>query len=88
MCQEDVVLAKKHGVPEDEFKKKPLAFKNISMENLKNYIEATFRIWLEDELARNFRKMLTLEQYRNPEMGDLYQKCVGQVGYMSKNYGR
>lgn len=26
--------------------------------------------------------MLTLEQYRNPEMGQLYKKCVCQVDYI------
>ena len=80
--QEDVVLAKKYGVPEDIFENAPLAFKNTSMENLKKYIEVTFRIWLEEESARNFRKMLTLEQYRSQEMGELYKLCVCQVSYI------
>ena len=80
--QGDVVLAKKHGVPEDIFENAPLAFKNTSMENLKKYIESTFRIWVEEEFARNFRKMLTLEQYRSQEMGDLYILCVCQVSYI------
>lgn len=82
VCQEDVALAKRHGVPEEEFDKAPLAFKNTSMEQLKNFIEASFRIWIEDELAHNFRKMLTLEQYRNPEMGNLYRLCVGLDSYI------
>ena len=80
--QEDVVQAKKYGVPVDVFEKVPSAFKNTSLEQLKNYIEARFRVWLEDELARNFRKMLTLEQYRSPEMGGLYKRCVGQDSYI------
>jgi hypothetical protein len=69
-------------VPEDVFEKVPSAFKNTSLEQLKNYIEARFRFWLEDEPARNFRKMLTLEQYRSPEMGGLYRLCVGQNSYI------
>ena len=80
--QEDVVQAKKYGVPEEEFDKAPLAFRNTSMQQLKNFIEAAFRMWLEEELARNFRKMLTLEQYRSPEMGAMYRLCVGQVDYI------
>jgi len=74
--------AKEYGVPEEEFDKAPLSFQHTSMEELKNYIEATFRIWLEEELTRNFRKMLTLEQYRSPEMSDLYKLCVCQVSYI------
>jgi hypothetical protein len=84
VCQEDIAQAKKHCVPEDIFEKVPLAFTNTSMEGLKNFIEASFRIWLEDELARNFRKMLTIEQYRSQEMSELYQLCLagGSVGYI------
>jgi AcrR family transcriptional regulator len=82
LYQSDVIRAKEYGVPEEVFEKAPLAFKNTSLEGLKNYIEATFRIWLEDEFSRNFRKMLTLEQYRSPEMGEMYKLCVGQVGYI------
>ena len=82
MCQDDVERAKKYGVPEVEFEYNPLPFKNTSMESLKNFIEETFRIWIEDEFARNFRKMLTLEQYRNVEMAELYQKCILPVSYI------
>lgn len=35
-----------------------------------------FHYWSEDEIACNFRRMLTLEQYRNSEMADLYQKVL------------
>ena len=59
-----------------------MAFKNASMENLRGFIEATFRIWIENEFARNFRKMLTLEQYRSAEMAELYQKCILPVSYI------
>ena len=38
----------------------------------------------EDDFASNFRKMLTLEQYRNTEMAELYSDCItlGPVTYM------
>ena len=35
-----------------------------------------FRFWTEDEFASGFRKMLTLEQYRNEEMAELYSQCI------------
>ena len=82
VCFEDVELAKKYGVPEVEFEDDPSAFKNTSMEGLKGFIEASFRIWIEDEFARNFRKMLTLEQYRNAEMSEFYQKCILPTDYI------
>ncbi len=79
---EDVLRAKKYKVPEETFETTPSAFKNTSLKQIKNFIEAKFRVWLEDELFRNFRKLLTIEQYRSPEMGDLYKRCVCQVEYI------
>ena len=40
-------------------------------------MESQFRYWTEDAIACNFRKMLTLEQYRNPKMSNFYQKTLG-----------
>ena len=82
VCLEDIEQAKKFGVPEEDFEDNPMAFKNTSIENLRDFIEATFRIWIENEFARNFRKMLTVEQYRSAEMSDLYQKCFLPVEYI------
>ena len=84
MYQIDVERAKKHEVPEETFDKGPLAYRNASVDSIKNFTEAQFRFWTEDEFACNFRKMLTLEQYRDNEMADLHQKCLtsGPVSYM------
>lgn len=54
----------------------PQSFGNTSAESLKVYMQAQFYYWTEDEIACNFRRMLTLEQYRNPEMTALYQKVL------------
>jgi hypothetical protein len=42
-----------------------------------------FRYWTEDEFASRFRRMLTLEQYRNPEMAALLNKYLtgGVIDY-------
>jgi len=82
VCLGDVELAKKYGVPEEDYENNPLPFKTTSMESLKNFIEATFRVWIENEFVRNFRKMLTLEQYRNAEMAELYRKCILPADYI------
>lgn len=84
MCHIDVERAKKHEAPEETFDKGPLAYRNTSVDKIKNFIDAQFRFWTEDEFARDFRKMLILEQYRDAEMAALYQKCLvsGPVSYM------
>jgi len=84
MYQIDVERAKKYEVPEEIFDKSPLAYRNTTVGKIKAFTEAQFCFWAEDEFASNFRKMLILEQYRNLEMAELYQKCLvsGPVSYM------
>lgn len=62
----------------------PQPFRNTTVESVMAYMKAQFSYWTEDETACNFRRMLTLEQYRNPEMANLYQKVLasGPVNYI------
>lgn len=84
MVQMDVESAKKHDVPEATFDQAPAAYRKASMDKIKNFTIAQFQFWTENKYGRNFRKMVTLEQYRNPEMADWHQKVFGNgpVGYM------
>ena len=77
ICQLDVERSQKAGVPEKEFDGIVEPFRNTSILSVKAYMVSQFHYWTEDEIACNFRKMLTLEQYRNSEMTDLYQKVLG-----------
>lgn len=63
-----------------------IAYENASMDCIKRFTLAQFSFWSEDPFALNFRKMLTLEQYRNPEMAELYRNCItaGPVAYMEE----
>lgn len=76
MYQMDAERAKKYEVPEETFGKTPLAYYKASIDKIKVFSEAQFNFWTEDEFANNFRKMLTIEQYRNSEMAELYQSCL------------
>lgn len=76
VCQLDIERSKKAGVPEKDFDKMPQTFRDTSVESVKAYMESQFFYWTEDEIACNFRKMLTLEQYRSPEMTELYQTVL------------
>jgi len=84
MVQIDVECAKKHEVPEVTFDQSPSAYCGVSMDNIKSFIISQFRFLTEDEFGQNFRKMVTLEQYRNPEMADWYHKVFagGPVSYL------
>lgn len=80
----DAERAKKYEVPEDTFEKSPSSYRDTAVDKIKVFLEAQFRFWTEDEFACDFRKMLTVEQYRNPQIMELYQKCLGSgpVSYM------
>lgn len=85
MEQRDAERAGEFGVPEgtkDEMEEK---YKNTAVAALIGYSKAQFEYWTEDEFAADFRRMLTIEQYRNAEMGALYQQylCAGPAGYVA-----
>lgn len=77
LCQLDMERSKKAGVLEKEFDGETQLFRNTSTRSVKAYMQSQFQYWTNDEFARNFRKMLTLEQYRNTEATSLYQKVLG-----------
>ena len=76
VCRLDVERSRKSGVPEQDYSDMPEAFSHVSAKSLGDYMKEQFRYWSEDEIACNFRKMLTLEQYKSPEMSALYQKVL------------
>ncbi|MFD2700823.1 TetR/AcrR family transcriptional regulator [Paenibacillus shunpengii] len=84
MYQKDIERAQKYELPDETFDKAPMTYRNASIDKIKGFIESQFHFWTEDEFASDFRRMLTLERYRSPEMADLYQKILtsGPVSYI------
>lgn len=60
-------------------------YRSTPVEKIRAYSAAQFRHWTEEQFSACFRKMLTLEQYRDPEMAQLYQSylAAGPVDYMA-----
>ena len=85
MEQKDKCQAEQYDVPEDEKKNSPEKYEKVSLDNIVEYSKAMFEYWTEDDFASSFRKMLTLEQFRNEEMQALYQQYLvaGPVGYVN-----
>lgn len=84
MCENDFERAQMFEVPEGSFTEMEEAYRNTLMEQINHFTEAQFLYWTEDEFASGFRKMLTIEQYRNPEMTALYHQYLssGIIGYV------
>lgn len=89
MNQLDYERARQYEVPEGTYAEMAEAYRMTPLEKIKVYSEAQFRHWTEDEFASSFRKMLTLEQYHDPEMAALFQQYLagGPVGYMKDLFG-
>ncbi|MDD6799020.1 MAG: helix-turn-helix domain containing protein [Firmicutes bacterium] len=85
MNENDFARAKEYEMPEtgpDGFAE---AYVNIPIEKIRAYSMAQFRYWTEEEFSSQFRKMLTIEQYRDEEMSRLYQNYIaaGPAEYMA-----
>ena len=76
MEQQDSEQARQNEVPEESIEKVPEEYQNVSVEDFVGYSKSMFEYWTEDDFASSFRKMLTLEQFRNEEMQDLYQQYL------------
>ena len=85
MVQIDAERSRQYAVPEDTYEAAPAAYREVSIESIKEFTLAQFSFWTEDAFASDFRRMLTLEQYRSAEMAELYHQCIsaGPVSYMA-----
>ena len=84
MYQIDAENSKRYSVPESRYDDNPNEYKNTTVKNIADFTAAQFQFWTEDAFGANFRKLLTLEQYRNPEMAELYVNCLtaGPISYI------
>lgn len=61
------------------------AYLNTPLDRIRAYSTAQFDHWTREPFSANFRKMLTLEQYRDARLAQLYQVNLasGPVKYMA-----
>lgn len=81
----DYERAREYNMPEGNMDEIIKGYREISIDKIRIYTEVQFKHWTEEEFPSLFRRMLTLEQYRNQEMADLYQKYLvsGPIDYMT-----
>ncbi len=85
MERRDAEQADAHDLPEGTREETEDAYRGATLDDMVDFGKTMFRYWTEDEFASQFRKMLTLEQFRGAEMGALYQQYLGSgpLGYMT-----
>lgn len=85
MEQTDALRAREFGLPEAAPDEMAEEYRQASMRQLIDFSKAQFTYWTEDDFSSNFRKLLTLEQYRDPDMQKLYQQYLsaGPLSYVA-----
>ena len=77
MERHDAERANEFQMPTGSVSNMEEEYLRVTVDRLVEYGKAQFRYWTQDSFASSFRRMLTLEQYRSPEMGRLYQQYLG-----------
>ena len=85
MEERDAENAENNGVPAEPIEKDAPSYRDAEIESILAYSEEMFRYWTQDPFASAFRRMLTLEQYRDGEMARLYSQYItgGPLKYMA-----
>ena len=84
MNELDIERVKQYEMPEGDLEKVTAEYKETAFDKIKQFTKVQFLHWTEEEFSSCFRKMLTLEQYREPQMAQLYQNYLarGPLTYM------
>ena len=85
MNKMDYERAEAYEMPETEPDGFAEAYLKTPIEKIRTYSMAQFDHWTKERFSSNFRKMLTLEQYRDPKLAGLYHDylATGPTVYMA-----
>ena len=84
MNQMDMERVKEYDMPEGNMEEVRKGYQVAALDKIKEFTKVQFLHWTQEEFPCCFRKMLTLEQYRDPEMAKLYQNYLsgGPLAYI------
>lgn len=90
MNRMDYERAEEYEMPETEPDGFAEVYQNTPISKIRAYSMAQFNHWTEQPFPSNFRKMLTLEQYRDPKLAQLYHDylATGPTEYMAAIFRR
>ena len=72
MYRIDAQRAQQFRLPEKLFADSPESYCQVCWDSIAGFTIAQFHFWTEDSFAASFRRMLTIEQFRTPELAALY----------------
>ena len=79
MNKMDYERAEEYEMPETEPDGFAETYMSTPIQNIRAYAMAQFDHWTKEHFSSNFRKMLTLEQYRDPKLAQLYHDYLATV---------
>ena len=84
MNEMDRERVKQYEMPEGKMEDVIAGYKGAAFDKIRQFTKIQFLHWTEEEFPCCFRKMLTLEQYRDPQLTALYQKylAAGPLSYI------
>ena len=85
MNQMDHERAEEYEMPETEPNGFDEAYVDMPIENIRSYSMAQFDYWTKEPFPSYFRRVLTLEQYCDPKLAQLYHDylATGPTEYMA-----
>ena len=85
MEERDSELSVKENVPSLPFEQAQESYAKVEIPALLSFTMEMYRYWTEDEFAVQFRRLLTLEQYRDSYFADLFQQYLGEgvINYLT-----
>ena len=76
---------RQYAMPEGCGEQLAAGYRELPLEHIQQFAEAQFLHWTEEGFSSCFRRMLTLEQYRDPAMARLLQQVLaaGPLEYVT-----
>ena len=89
MNQMDRKRVKEYDMPEGNMEEVIKGYQSTALDKIRQFTKVQFLHWTQEEFPCCFRKMLTLEQYRDPKMTKFYQKYLsgGPLTYIEEIFG-
>lgn len=78
MEENDRQNALDHGVPGGDALSDAGSYGSLAFDAFREYALSMLSYWAADPCAAPFRRMLTVEQYRTPQMADLFAQYLGK----------
>lgn len=77
MFELDAKQAEENHVPAGTYEQDAEGYRSTALADLCRFTNEQFVFWTENDFARLFRRMITIGQFKTPEMGKLYQDVIG-----------